>query len=214
MSGMNGDSSSSSGSDSDTSDSSSSSSGMSGMSGMGSDSSSSSESASPTLDSSSSSAGMSGMSGMGSDSSSSSSASAEAPSRSAVPNTLLSSELSSFFGELDEASHLVTDLLTQLRKLMGKGPGSAEGGTDSSVPSSTSTPIDSDIANNGLAYDGALNPTGARRKLRRRESGIPVSTAAVTFGAGMGTQDLNDALDPHGLFTMGAAHPVSKTHLD
>jgi hypothetical protein len=44
---------------------------------------------------------------------------------------------------------------------------------------------------------------------RRRAFGIPTSTAAVTFGAGMATQDLNDALDPHGLFTMGAAHPVS-----
>ena len=32
------------------------------------------------------------------------------------------------------------------------------------------------------------------------------SQAAVTFGAGWSTQALNDALDPSGLFTIGAAH--------
>jgi hypothetical protein len=28
----------------------------------------------------------------------------------------------------------------------------------------------------------------------------------VTFGVGMSTQEINDALDPSGVFTMGAAH--------
>ena len=37
---------------------------------------------------------------------------------------------------------------------------------------------------------------------------VPVSgqQAAVTFGVGLSTQQLNDAIDPSGLFTIGAAH--------
>jgi hypothetical protein len=34
----------------------------------------------------------------------------------------------------------------------------------------------------------------------------PGVQAYVTFGAGLATQPLNDALDPLGLFTMGAGH--------
>ena len=34
----------------------------------------------------------------------------------------------------------------------------------------------------------------------------PDKQAAVTFGAGVTTQELNNALDPSLLFTMGAAH--------
>jgi FAD/FMN-containing dehydrogenase len=34
----------------------------------------------------------------------------------------------------------------------------------------------------------------------------PAKQAAVTFGAGVTTQELNNALDKSGLFTMGAAH--------
>lgn len=35
---------------------------------------------------------------------------------------------------------------------------------------------------------------------------VPGKQAAVTFGAGASTQEINDALDPLGLFTIGAAH--------
>lgn len=35
---------------------------------------------------------------------------------------------------------------------------------------------------------------------------VPGTQAAVTFGAGCSTQQINDALDPSGLFTIGAAH--------
>jgi hypothetical protein len=37
--------------------------------------------------------------------------------------------------------------------------------------------------------------------------------AAVTFGVGVSTQELNDALDKSGLFTLGAAHGVSSITL-
>jgi hypothetical protein len=35
---------------------------------------------------------------------------------------------------------------------------------------------------------------------------VPGKQAAVTFGSGVTTQELNDAIDPSLLFTMGAAH--------
>lgn len=35
---------------------------------------------------------------------------------------------------------------------------------------------------------------------------VPGQQAAVTFGAGMSTADINEALDSSGLFTIGAAH--------
>jgi hypothetical protein len=37
--------------------------------------------------------------------------------------------------------------------------------------------------------------------------------AAVTFGTGISTQELNDALGPSKLFTLGAAHGVNITNL-
>jgi FAD/FMN-containing dehydrogenase len=51
-----------------------------------------------------------------------------------------------------------------------------------------------------------FKPKGGATQLGKRAFEAPTEAGYVTFGVGMSTGDLNDALDSHGLFTMGAAH--------
>lgn len=70
---------------------------------------------------------------------------------------------------------------------------------------------------NGIKVLESFTPTkdGAESPAHGNEPGtinpVPGNQAAVTFGAGASTQEINDALDPSGLFTMGAAH--GKMHI-
>jgi hypothetical protein len=52
------------------------------------------------------------------------------------------------------------------------------------------------------AVDYTSDPVKGANKI----STLPDKQAAVTFGAGVTTQELNNAIDPSLLFTMGAAH--------
>jgi hypothetical protein len=57
-------------------------------------------------------------------------------------------------------------------------------------------------ANGAKVVDYTSDPVKGANKIATR----PGKQAAVTFGAGVTTQELNNAIDPSSLFTMGAAH--------
>jgi hypothetical protein len=57
-------------------------------------------------------------------------------------------------------------------------------------------------AKGAKVVDFASDPIKGANKITTTDG----KQSAVTFGAGVTTQELNNALDPSGLFTMGAAH--------
>jgi hypothetical protein len=58
------------------------------------------------------------------------------------------------------------------------------------------------IAKGAEVVDFTSDPVKGANKIMA----VPGKQAAVTFGSGVTTQELNNAIDPSLLFTMGAAH--------